>query len=258
MRMSRAVSAVLGALTTFALTVFPAGVSHAQENEYVAMGDSYSSGTGAGSYTDLLCTRSANSYPARWAAANSPRSFKFVACGGAKIPDVRAGQLSALSSATTLVSISIGGNDSGFASIMLSCKLLTTSGCRSALEDAREYAESELPGELATLYSQIRARAPQAKVVVVGYPYLYRADGYCFGELNSDKRALLKEGSDVLNGVIATAAANAGFVFADGRPAFAGHEICTSDEWIDPTTIHPNATGHQRGYLPVFSAAASS
>ncbi|WP_103941646.1 SGNH/GDSL hydrolase family protein [Thermomonospora echinospora] len=256
--MSRAVSAALGALTALALVLFPTGISQAQENEYVALGDSYSSGSGAGDYTDTACTRSANSYPARWAAANSPRTFTFVACGGATIPDVQAGQLSALSAATTLVSISIGGNDSGFASTMLRCKLLTTSGCRRALEEARAYVDNQLPGALATLYSQIRSRAPQAKVVVVGYPYLYKVGGLCLGDLNADKRALLKDGSDALNAVIATAARNAGFAFADGRPAFAGHEICTTDEWIDPTTIHPNATGHQRGYLPAFTAAASS
>lgn len=257
MRLSRVVSAALGALATAALTLVPSGVSQAAVTEYVALGDSYSSGTGAGSYIDLLCTRSANAYPALWAAANRPGSFKFVACGGAKIPDVRSRQLSALTANTELVSISIGGNDAGFASTMLNCKYLTTSACRRAIEDGREYVEGRLPGELASLYQEIRNRAPRAKVVVLGYPYLYETGGICL-EMNSTKRQLLKDGADTLNNVIAAAARDAGFTFADARPAFAGHGICASQEWIDPGNVHPTATGHAQGYLPLLTAAAGA
>src|SRR5690606_10858605 len=103
---------------------------------YVAMGDSYSSGTGAGDYQDLLCTRSDNAYPAQWADAHAPESFAFVACGGATIPDVLANQLSALDENTTLVSLSIGGNDAGFARLMLTCRLSTEEGCRDAVDEA--------------------------------------------------------------------------------------------------------------------------
>ncbi|WP_119732215.1 SGNH/GDSL hydrolase family protein [Thermomonospora amylolytica] len=257
MRLSRVVSVALGALATAALTVFPSGFSQAAVAEYVAMGDSYASGTGAGNYTDVACTRSANAYPALWAAANRPGAFKFVACGGAQIPDVRSGQLSALTANTGLVSISIGGNDSGFASTMLRCKYLTTTSCQRAVEDARGYVEGQLPSDLASLYGEIRSRAPRAKVVVLGYPYLYETGGYC-SEMNATKRQILKDGADTLNNVIAAAARNAGFAFADARPAFAGHSICAAQEWIDPGNVHPNAAGHAQGYLPILTAAAGS
>ncbi|WP_245536935.1 SGNH/GDSL hydrolase family protein [Thermomonospora curvata] len=221
------------------------------------MGDSYSSGTGAGNYTDILCTRSANAYPALWAAANPGTTFRFVACGGAQIPDVRRNQLSALSTSTTLVSISIGGNDAGFASTMLRCQLLTTLACRRAVEEGRDYVENQLPGELDALYAEIRRRAPQAKVVVLGYPYLYETGGICLS-MNATKRQILKEGADVLNNVIAAAAHRAGFTFGDARPAFAGHGICASDPWIDSGNIHPTAKGHRLGYLPVLTGAIAS
>lgn len=259
MRFSRIASAALGSVVFTALaTVSAPATSAAVVSEYVAMGDSYASGTGAGGYTDIACTRSRNAYPAKWSAANSPGTFKFVACGGAQIPDVRSGQLSALSSSTALVSISIGGNDSGFASTMLSCKYSTTSACERALEDAGGFVRNELPGRLDGLYSAIRARAPQAKVVVVGYPYLYKEGGTCLGGLSATKRAMLNDGSDVLNDVIADRARAAGFTFSDGRPAFAGHEICTTDAWIDGGNSHPTAEGHEKGYLPAFSAAVSN
>ncbi|MFC9947735.1 SGNH/GDSL hydrolase family protein [Streptomyces pratensis] len=222
---------------------------------YVALGDSYASGTGADSYSDVACTRSRNAYPALWAAANDPASFTFAACGGAKIPDVLGDQVDGLDEDTTLVSLSIGGNDSGFASTMLSCQYSTRSACERALRTAGEYVVNELPGELDSLYSAVRARAPHAEVVIIGYPHLYKEGGLCPGGLSAAKRSAVNEGSDLLNETIADRAQAAGFAFADGRPAFAGHEICTSDAWISSTNVHPTAEGHESAYLPAFGAA---
>src|SRR5689334_13094633 len=92
---------------------------------YVALGDSYSSGVGAGS-TSGSCSQTSNAYPSLWAAANSPASFTFAACSGATTSDVISSQLSSLNSSTTLVSITIGGNDVGFSSIMETCVLGST------------------------------------------------------------------------------------------------------------------------------------
>ncbi len=57
---------------------------------YVALGDSYSSGVGAGDYLSSSgsCDRSADAYPEQWAAANSPATFISVACSGATTADV--------------------------------------------------------------------------------------------------------------------------------------------------------------------------
>ncbi|MEW2352907.1 SGNH/GDSL hydrolase family protein [Spirillospora sp. NPDC029432] len=267
MRFSRAASTALGAagLTAASLLTAPASVAApageaAPVGEYAALGDSYSSGTGAGDYIDQACTRSANSFPAKWATANSPAAFAFVACGGAVIPDVRSGQLAALDAGTGLVSISIGGNDSGFASTMIVCQLFSARWCRSTLENGREYIEEELPGQLDALYGEIRSRAPRAKVVVMGYPYLYKEGGTCTGSgaMSAEKRAMINDGSDVLNAAIKARAEAAGFAFADARPAFAGHEICTADPWIDGGNVHPNAEGHAKGYLPALTAAAAA
>ncbi len=238
--------------------VSSATASRAVAPEYVALGDSYSSGTGAGSYTSLLCRRSANAYPALLAASRPGGEFKFVACSGATVRDVVAKQLAALDAGTTLVTVGVGGNDAGFVSTMLACRFGTVDRCRTALEKGREFVEDELPARLDSLYAQIRRRAPRAEVVVVGYPHLYREGGRCPGGLGSAKRTMINEAVDVMAGVLADRAAAAGFAFADARPAFAGHEICAADAWIGADSVHPTAEGQARGYLPAVTAAVDS
>ena len=143
---------------------------------YVALGDSYSSGVGAGSYTSASgsCDRSTNAYSALWNNAHHPSSYVSVACSGAKTTDVNANQLSALSSATGLVSITIGGNDVGFSNIMQTCVL----GHRQRLRRPRSTPPRprpgpQLPGLLNTTYNNIRSHAPNAQVVVLDYPVFY-------------------------------------------------------------------------------------
>ena len=53
----------------------------------------------------------------------SDSSFSFVACGGATTADVLSGQVAALRTTTTLVTISVGGNDVGFADVVTTCTL---------------------------------------------------------------------------------------------------------------------------------------
>lgn len=139
---------------------------------YVALGDSYASGAGAGS-TSGSCARSPNAFPALWAKANSPASFAFAACSSARTSDVISSQLSSLSASTTLVSIAIGGNDVGFSSIMETCVLKSTSSCESAVSAAENVVKNTLPGELNATLAGIRAHAPHAKIVVLDYPDFY-------------------------------------------------------------------------------------
>lgn len=253
MRTLRTLTAAAATAACTVLSLFTAPTAHAATQEYVALGDSYASGTGAGDYSNVLCTRSRNAYPQLWANANRPGTFKFVACGGARIPEVTS-QLTALTSDTSLVSVSVGGNDSGFASTITSC-LTSTARCESALASAEQFVLNQLPARLDGLYAGIRSRAPRAEVVVLGYPYLYKVGGFCL-VMPAQRRAMLYEGADTLNNVIKARAARAGFSFVDARQGFAGHEMCTSDPWVDVLDIHPTAEGHRKGYLPAFTAAA--
>ena len=104
-------------------------------------------------------------------------ALNFRACSGAKIADVTNTQLSALTSATTHVSISVGGNDAGFADVLTECaQPWWSSNCDGAINTAQSFVNNTLPSRLTTLYSQIRARAPYAKVVVVGYPRIFNGE----------------------------------------------------------------------------------
>jgi lysophospholipase L1-like esterase len=254
---------------TLALILGTAAPASAAGANYVALGDSYSSGVGSGSYTTESgsCDRSTKAYPQLWANAHAPASYRSVACSGAKTTDVSANQLSALSSSTTLISITIGGNDLNFAGIMQDCNLYGTTTCVNEINAAEDKARTQLPGWLDTLYNQIRAKSPSARVVVASYPRFYdlSASWYCPG-LSTTSRTKINEGADVLDGVIQSAAGRHGFVFADVRSRFAsGHEICDSGSWlhsIDWTDItssyHPTASGQSGGYLPTFTAVAGS
>lgn len=257
MTVAAAVASFLG-VTTFA----PALAQDAATG-YVALGDSYSSGLGAGDYGDSGdCKRSSKAYSQQWTAANSPASFDFTACSGARTGDVLSDQLGPLNASTGLVSISIGGNDAGFADTMQACVLQGESVCLEKIEEAKGYITGTLPGELDSVYNAISERAPSAKVVVMGYPRIYQLDGECSAGISEKSRAAINSASDVLNDTIAKRAADHGFSFGDVRDAFTGHEICSGDSWLHSVTVpigesyHPTEAGQTSGYLPVMEQAA--
>ncbi|MFE7973289.1 SGNH/GDSL hydrolase family protein [Streptomyces shenzhenensis] len=264
MRRSRLTAYLISTLLAvgFALTgAATAQASTSAAGGYVALGDSYSSGVGAGSYISSSgsCNRSTNAYPYLWNAAHAPASFAFNACSGATTDDVLANQLGSLNSATGLVSLSIGGNDAGFADVMTTCVLNSDSTCLSRINTARSYVASTLPGKLDAVYSAIRSKAPSARVVVIGYPRFYKLGTTCIG-LSETKRSAINDAADYMDNAIAQRAAAHGFVFGDVRTTFSGHEICSGNSWLHSvnwldigTSYHPTAAGQSGGYLPVLT-----
>jgi lysophospholipase L1-like esterase len=256
---------VLAAVLTAGTTLLATTASAAGGVNYVALGDSYSSGVGAGSYISSSgnCLRSTNAYSQLWANSHSPASYVSVACSGATTQDVLNNQISALNSGTTLVSITIGGNDVGFSSVMQTCVLGSDSACLNAVNTATAQARSILPGRLANTYSAIRSAAPNARVVVLDYPEFYDLSHswYCPG-LSGTDRSALNNASDLLDSIIQTAAGSAGFSFADVKGRFHGHELCDFfNEWLHSVNIsdvtesyHPTADGHSGAYLPALTS----
>jgi lysophospholipase L1-like esterase len=268
MKLRRTLTAAAAAALALGVTAFgqaaTAGEAPAAAASYVALGDSYSSGVGAGSYDEGSgdCRRSTVAYPELWADANAPSSFDFTACSGATTDDVLAGQLDPLTSGTTLVTISIGGNDAGFADTMQTCVLQGTDACVSAVATANEYISTTLPGRLDAVYTAISERAPSAQVVVLGYPRMYQLDGSCSLGISEESRAAINGASDNLSEVISKRAADHGFAYGDVRTAFTGHEICSDDEWLNSVTwpivdsYHPTAEGQSGGYYAVLDSLA--
>ncbi|MFI2619422.1 SGNH/GDSL hydrolase family protein [Streptomyces sp. NPDC018584] len=269
MRLSRITAYTSSLLLAVAFALTGATAAQADQNAaatgYVALGDSYSSGVGAGSYDSASgdCKRSKRAYPALWAASNSPSSFHFTACSGARTGDVLANQLGPLGSGTGLVSITVGGNDAGFADVMTTCVLQSESSCLSRIAQARAYVDSTLPGNLDKVYSAISAKAPAARVVVLGYPRFYKLSGSCTTGLSERERAAINDAADYLNTATAKRAADHGFTFGDVTRTFTGHEICSGSAWLHSVnwlnigeSYHPTAAGQSGGYLPVFTSAA--
>jgi lysophospholipase L1-like esterase len=238
--------------------------------DYVALGDSYSSGVGTGVYDPAsgACARSPLSYPPLWAAEHHAASFGFAACSGAKTADVVASQTSALQPETDLVTITIGGNDAGFGPVLQTCTAAQSDRtCEGAVDAAEAFERSVLPGRLTRTYAAIRRAAPRAQVIVLGYPRLFDLAPSCADPRvpNLVRRKKLNEGADVLDNVIfKTVSQQSGFSFTDVRGQFAGHGVCSADPWINgpsvPTPIgpyHPNQTGYRDGYLSALDAATA-
>ncbi|MBW5485280.1 SGNH/GDSL hydrolase family protein [Streptomyces bambusae] len=266
MKLTRCAALASSLLLAAGAALFGAGqASAAADFGYVALGDSYSSGVGAGNYDSASgsCKRTTRAYPALWAAAHAPQSFAFTACSGARTDDVRASQLGPLNSGTDLVSITVGGNDAGFADVMTTCVLQSESTCISRINQAKAYVDTTLPGKLDQVYDAIEGRAPGARVVVLGYPRFYKLNGTCVAGLTENERAAINGAADHLNAAIAKRAADHGFTFASVAGAFTGHEICSGAAWLHSVnwlnigeSYHPTAAGQSGGYLPVFTNAA--
>lgn len=235
---------------------------------YVALGDSYSSGVGTGVYdpASKACARSPLSYPPQWAEQH-PASLRFVACSGAKTADVIANQISALAPSTELVTITVGGNDAGFGPVLQTCTLARSDRtCAGAVDASEAFERSVLRDRLTRTYAEIRRAAPRARVIVLGYPRLFELPPNCADPRvpNLTRRKKLNEGADVLNEVIQSASRQFRFTFTDVRTRFAGHGVCSTDAWINgpsvPTSIgpyHPNQTGYRNGYLDALNAATA-
>jgi lysophospholipase L1-like esterase len=233
--------------------------------DYVALGDSYSSGVGAGPYLSGGCSRSNNSYAAQWAASHAVSSFGFAACGGAVTGDVVSMQLASVNANTDLVTITIGGNDVGFGDTMVNCTIGSDSACINSVNQGITATNTTLPAKLDTTYAAIRAKAPSARVVVLGYPRLISPTGSCgLFNLSTAKRTALNNGADILSGVIGARAAAAGFTYLDARGPFDGHGACGSSAWINRFNLfaigdsyHPNAAGYTQGYLVMLNSVAA-
>jgi hypothetical protein len=170
-------------------------------------------------------------------------------------------QLGALSTGTAYVTISVGGNDAGFSSVITECAQPGwMSNCDGAINTAQSYINNTLPGSLSTLYASIRSKAPNAKVVIVGYPRVFNGEDCNAGTwFSPTEETRLNQTADLLNSKLAAAASAKGFGFANPTSRFVGHAVCDDVEWLNglsnpvSESYHPNRTGQSAGYTPLVN-----
>ncbi|MGQ0838903.1 SGNH/GDSL hydrolase family protein [Actinokineospora sp.] len=254
-------------LSLAACTAF-AGTAQAAAGKYVALGDSYAVAPGTWTYDNPNdpCRRGPLTYPRLWAAAHPSVAFTEASCSGATTTDVLTTQLPQVTPDTTLVTLQVGGNDVGFVDVLVHCVLtISDQDCVNRVAQAKQQAQTVLSPKLAQLYAAVRQAAPSARIIVVGYPRLYKIGGNCWLGLSDTERAALNSAADTLASIMSRRAAAAGVTFLDARPAFDPHTHCsggtpwvTSLEWSKLNeSYHPNAAGHRDGYLARLNALTS-
>lgn len=262
-------SAVASALSMLAMAAC-LGIAPAQaadKTRYIALGDSYAAGQGAGPYLDT-CYRSENAYSELAEDAKVIKLVENVACSGKTTQQVVDSQLSELNKSTKLVTITAGGNNIGFGDIIKYCGAALsepTAGpaCDAATSLAVSQIESgQLTNDVKTMIQRVKDAAPKADIVVTGYPYLYDpvipdpADSLSVFIYQATQLA------DGLNASIRSAAYDTKVQYVDVRSAFSGHGVNSTDPWInlDPTNpgspdnFHPNAEGYE-AYFAALTAA---
>lgn len=241
---------------------------------YVALGDSYAAGPGVPTLigNPLGCGRSSGDYPARVQAVAHYARFRDVTCSGATTGDMsrsqvtRAGsnppQLDALTRDTTLVTLTIGGNDIGFTDILAHC-LPPTTGNHAAAACRAHYTASgddilaariaAVAAKVTTVGKQVRLRAPTATLLIVGYPTLLPAQVACPEvPLGAGDLAYVQGVSRALNTMLHGVADHLGALYVDTATASVGHDVCAAPgtRWIEgrrpvspAAPYHPNALG---------------
>ncbi|WP_344045966.1 SGNH/GDSL hydrolase family protein [Nocardioides panacihumi] len=257
MRRLRTVSSAL--LVLSALLVGGAHASAAPPSHvvYDALGDSYASGYGVPPYG--ACGRSQSAYAVQLDGRQRIALDDFVACAGATTTSmVSGGQLTALDADTDLVTLTVGGNDIGWSQAVTACLGGTDAQCAGTVALVRSRITTALPGLLDAVYAQVAAAAPNAHVVVTGYPRLFSPEYGAYLGASTAEQAALNDGADLLNSTISAAATRHGFQFVDVTKRFVGHGVNSPYAWVlgpfDPGAFHPTVDGYEAYTAAVNSA----
>ncbi|MFD6919632.1 SGNH/GDSL hydrolase family protein [Streptomyces sp. NPDC059944] len=243
--------------------------------DYVALGDSYSAGSGVLPIdtSNLLCLRSTANYPHVLASRTGAR-LKDVTCGAAQTKDFTgsqypgvAPQLDALSAGTDLVTFTMGGNDNNtFINAVAACGTagVLSGGKGSPCKDKNgssfdDQIEANTYPALKKALQNIRAKSPGARIAALGYPWITpaTADPSCFAKLPiaAGDIPYMRSIQAHLNSAVQRAAQETGATYVDFSTASDGHDACkpVGTRWIEPllfgqnvVPVHPNALGEQR------------
>lgn len=265
-----------GALTLGLALPAAAAEPGSESLDYVALGDSYSAGSGIlplDPSAPPLCLRTTANYP-NVVADRTGADLTDVTCGAAQTkhfsepqyPGV-APQLDALSEDTDLVTLTIGGNDNNtFIGAILACGAagLASGGQGSPCKDANgsKYTDdinNKTYPAVRSAVAAIKEKAPNARVAVLGYPWIMPPEAVpgCFLKMPVAEGDVpyLRDIQTALNAAVRKATEENGATFVDLAAASEGHDACQpmGTRWIEPVLfgtdfvpVHPNALGESK------------
>lgn len=241
--------------------------------QYIALGSSFAAGIGLGPRepgSPFVCMRSTAGYP-HLLARMTGLSLVDMTCSGSTTEHILHGgqvflgpQLAAVGPQTQLVTITSGGNDVRYiGDLMFASRSAGTIG-RVFWKgpkpiETRDFAK--VKDNFVRIVEAIRARAPAAKIVLVGYPAVMPAEGLCAGLRVDAKMAdLARAVAARLDEATRAAAALSGAIFVDMGALGASHDACSAEPWINGaapdfgTAFHPTAAGAKATAEAVFKA----
>lgn len=285
--MSRRITTVAGAVLAAALLLGGAASAQAATigqttgqlttTNYVALGDSFATGTGLGSYgTSGSCYRSLYGHPAVLSTTSGTTSIDatFLACNGAKTTDItgQLGEYRGVATNVTTVTLTIGGNDAGFVPALQTC--LGSGDCSQDATFTAGIASrtAAVTGAVAGNVAVIRQEFPNARIRVSGYPKLFQTPSTKTSCSVGSLMSLRKTEADYLDNaaVALNAAIKAGLpasdpdvTYVDVATPFTGHGLClgSTRSWINSLNLfntlgafHPNRSGQNLGYATAIAA----
>jgi len=263
--------------------VFALTATAARAANYAALGDSYAAGPLIPNpLLPLGCLKSSNNY-AHLAAPGIGLSLRDATCSGAKTnhmtepqnvdPDgPNPPQFNSLNSETTVVTLTIGGNDIGFSEVAESCVTYNpfSHPCldkynAGGVDQLKARIEATAP-KVAAVLQGIHTRSPAAKIYVLNYPAIFPETGYgCWPQMPIGFQDVpyLRSTEQRLNNMLATQAAANGATLVSWYSASIGHDACkgSSTRWVEPLVptnaaapIHPNKAGMVGGANALLAA----
>lgn len=234
-------------------------------HHYVALGDSFT----AAPFVPLSdvangCFRSSNNYPRLLASLLHIEDLEDRSCSGAATAELtgrqstRKGrsvppQLNALSKRTDLVTVGIGANNGHLYARMATVCRRSNRIC--PLHDRRHVLGAivdQVRPALVPALDLIQERAPNARVLLVGYPKMLPSRGGCpqLPRMRGQDRATFRDINLRLRYGMRDAAREAGVEYVDFYAVSAGHDICSSQPWVQGRNgnrqgagMHPLAAG---------------
>lgn len=271
MRLTRWLPMLLCAFALSCSAPSPTNTRPPKQLNYVAMGDSVAAEPDVPDPAPPPgCQKSTNNYPSVLARRIKPTNFVDVTCSGATAADITSReqptsdgteppQIDAVNAGTTLITVTVGGNDVGLAFDASQCwaASIESPPCKdkfvtNGVDSISAAIDAHMP-VWAAMIDDIRANAPSARIILVGYPTYIRPGG-CFAD-----QPVLPEDADYFQAKVnelddrqKQLADDKAISYFDTRPLSVGHDMCAApkERYVEgfitanpAAPLHPNAMG---------------